>query len=342
MKKQTLGALLLLLGTMIWGVAFVAQTSAADVIGAFTFNAARSLIAAILLTAILLVKEKTKTNRMEKTAATGAATGAARKKAMKKSLFSGAICGVALFAAVNFQQFGIETYPEGVSASGRAGFLTATYVVIVAAYTAIRRRKMHPLTAVSCVGCVAGMYLLCVHGGVSKIYLGDVLELLGALSFAVQILIIDKFSQCDGIAMSCAQFWTVTLLSAICAAAFETVRVSDLAVAWLPIAYAGVMSSCLGYTFQILGQKHVKPTVASMIMSLESVFAALAGWAILKERLSPVELLGCALVFASVILSQLTQNEGEKKLTERTNEPDEPTNGEPTNGEPTYGENTTK
>lgn len=311
MKKQTLGALLLLLGTMIWGVAFVAQTSAADVIGAFTFNAARSLIAAALLTAILLVKEKIFVK--SKVAAGISAEGekvfrSGRKKEIKKSLIAGIICGVALFAAVNFQQFGIETYPEGLSASGRAGFLTATYVVIVAAYTSVRRKKIHPLTAVSCVGCVAGMYLLCVHDGVSKIYLGDVLELLGALSFAVQILIIDKFSDCDGIAMSCAQFWTVTILSAACAAIFETVRLSDLATAWLPIAYAGVMSSCLGYTFQILGQKHVKPTVASMIMSLESVFAALAGWIILKERLTPVELIGCALVFASVILSQLTQN----------------------------------
>lgn len=315
MKKQTLGALLLLLGTMIWGVAFVAQTSAADVIGAFTFNAARSLIAAALLTAILLVKEKIFVK--SKVAAGISAEGekvfrSGRKKEIKKSLIAGIICGVALFAAVNFQQFGIETYPEGLSASGRAGFLTATYVVIVAAYTSVRRKKIHPLTAVSCVGCVAGMYLLCVHGGVSKIYLGDVLELLGALSFAVQILIIDKFSDCDGIAMSCAQFWTVTILSAACAAIFETVRLSDLATAWLPIAYAGVMSSCLGYTFQILGQKHVKPTVASMIMSLESVFAALAGWIILKERLTPVELIGCALVFASVILSQLMQNVEDK------------------------------
>lgn len=315
MKKQTLGALLLLLGTMIWGVAFVAQTSAADVIGAFTFNAARSLIAAALLTAILLVKEKIFVK--SKVAAGISAEGekvfrSGRKKEIKKSLIAGIICGVALFAAVNFQQFGIETYPEGLSASGRAGFLTATYVVIVAAYTSVRRKKIHPLTAVSCVGCVAGMYLLCVHGGVSKIYLGDVLELLGALSFAVQILIIDKFSDCDGIAMSCAQFWTVTILSAACAAIFETVRLSDLAAAWLPIAYAGVMSSCLGYTFQILGQKHVKPTVASMIMSLESVFAALAGWIILKERLTAVELIGCALVFASVILSQLTQNVEDK------------------------------
>ena len=318
MKKQTLGALLLLLGTMIWGVAFVAQTSAADVIGAFTFNAARSLIAAVLLTGILLVKEKIFIK--SKVAAGIVAEGekdfrSGRKKEIKKSLIAGTICGVALFAAVNFQQFGIETYPEGLSASGRAGFLTATYVVLVAAYTSVRRRKIHPLTAVSCVGCVAGMYLLCVHGGVSKIYLGDVLELLGALSFAVQILIIDKFSDCDGIAMSCAQFWTVTVLSAACAAIFETVHVSDLAAAWLPIAYAGVMSSCLGYTFQILGQKHVKPTVASMIMSLESVFAALAGWIILRERLTAVELIGCALVFASVILSQLTQNVEDKDKT---------------------------
>ena len=304
MKKQWIGAILLLFATIIWGVAFVAQTAASDSIGSFTFNAARSLIAAVLLSAIVAGKEKISEKRL--IAVGKAYEKSARRKYLKKSLFSGVFCGLALFAAVNFQQFGIEKYPEGVSASGRAGFLTATYVVIVAAYSAIRHKKLHPVTLISCVGCLGGMYLLCMHGGVSKIYFGDVLELLGALSFAVQILIVDKYSDLDGIALSCAQFWTTAVISAVCAAIFETVRLSDLISAWLPVVYAGVMSSCVGYTFQILGQKSVRPAVASMIMSLESVFAALAGWMILGEKLSGVELLGCALVFVSVILSQLS------------------------------------
>ena len=138
------------------------------------------------------------------------------------------------------------------------------------------------------------------------------LEIFGALCFAVQILIIDRFSDADGVAFSCAQFWVVTIFSAIGAAIFETVRIADLKAAWLPIVYAGVMSSTVGYTFQVLGQKSVKPAVASVIMSLESVFAALAGWVILKETLSAVELCGCALVFLSVVISQLAPAEEHK------------------------------
>lgn len=310
MKKQTIGVLCLLLATIIWGAAFVAQTAAADVIGSFTFNASRSLIAAVLLSVVLLFKEGIGAKKM--LAVGGKSRLSQRKNYVKRSLISGGIVGIALFAAVNFQQFGIEKYPEGVSSSGRAGFLTATYVLFVALYTAIKNRRMHPVTIAACVGCVAGMYLLCVHSGVSKIYLGDVLEVLGALGFTLQILIIDRFSDTDGVALSCGQFWVTGVISAVCAAIFEEVSFSALAAAWLPVAYAGVLSSCVGYTLQILGQKHVKPTATSMLMSLESVFAALFGWIILREKLSWIELLGCALVFASVILSQLAPS-AEKK-----------------------------
>ena len=309
-KSSILGAGLILVATIIWGVAFVAQTSASDRVGAFTFNAARSLIAAVLLSAIVAVKEPVVKNRALKT--NHSYEKPARVNLLKKSFIAGALAGVALFAAVNFQQYGIEKYPADTSSSGRAGFLTATYVVFVAAYVAIRHKKIHPLTVLSCVGCVIGMYLLCVHGGVKKIYFGDVLEIFGALCFAVQILIIDRFSDADGVAFSCAQFWVVTIFSAIGAAIFETVRIADLKAAWLPIVYAGVMSSTVGYTFQVLGQKSVKPAVASVIMSLESVFAALAGWVILKETLSAVELCGCALVFLSVVISQLAPAEEHK------------------------------
>ncbi len=309
-KSSILGAALLLTATVVWGVAFVAQSSASDKIGSFTFNAARAFIAAVLLSAIVAVKEPVVKQRALK--ANQPYEKAARMKRLKKSLIAGAIGGVALFAAVNFQQFGIEKYPSDTSASGRAGFLTATYVVFVAAYTAIRHKKIHPFTALSCVGCVGGMYLLCMHGGVQKIYFGDLLEIFGALCFAAQILIIDKFSDTDGVAFSCAQFWVVAILSVIGAAIFEEVNLTDLKAAWLPVVYAGVMSGCVGYTFQILGQKYVKPAVASVIMSLESVFAALAGWMILKETLSAVELCGCALVFISVVISQLAPAEEPK------------------------------
>lgn len=301
----------MLLATMIWGVAFVAQTAASDAIGSFTFNAARSWIAAILLCAVVLTKEKITVKRAAEEKRKSLKEE--RKNTVKKSLVAGVWCGIALFAAVNFQQFGMEKYPEGVSSSGRAGFLTATYVVIVAAYTAIRRKKIHPLTALSCVGCLAGMYLLCMSGGISAIYLGDVLELLGAVSFAVQILLVDKYTSFDGVALSCAQFTATALLSTLCAAFFETVRFSDLLSAWLPVLYTGVLSSCVGYTFQILGQKSVKPAVACVLMSLESVFAALAGWIILKETLSAAELIGCALVFVSVVLSQFVPTGEEEK-----------------------------
>lgn len=311
MKNKWIGAALLLLATMIWGVAFVAQTAASGTIGSFTFNAARSLIAAVLLSGIVFVKEKITVKRAAEEMR--ASLKAERKDTVKKSLFAGVWCGVALFAAVNFQQFGIEKYPDGVSSSGRAGFLTATYVVIVAVYTAARRKKMHVFTAISCIGCLAGMYLLCMSGGLSSVYFGDVLELLGAISFAVQILLVDKYARLDGVALSCTQFWTTAFLSAVCAACFETVRLSDLRLAVIPVLYAGVLSSCVGYTFQILGQKSVKPAVACVLMSLESVFAALAGWVILKETLSISELIGCALVFVAVVLSQFVPSDEEKK-----------------------------
>lgn len=306
-KSSIIGAGLIFVATIIWGIAFVAQTSAAEKIGAFTFNASRSLIAAVLLSIVLLLREPVvKKISLSKNALYDRA---GRKTLLKKSFTGGAICGAALFIAVNLQQYGIEKYPAEASASGRAGFLTATYVVLVAAYTSLRRKKVQPITMLSCLLCLTGMSLLCLHGGVKKIYFGDVLEMLCAVGFAMQILIIDKFSDTDGIAFSCAQFWVVAILSWIGAAIFETISLADLKAAWLPVVYAGALSSGVGYTLQVLGQKHVKPAVASVIMSLESVFAALAGWAILHETLSATELCGCALVLISVIISQLAPAE---------------------------------
>ena len=152
--------------------------------------------------------------------------------------------------------------------------------------------------------CIGGMYLLCAPKGMSGLYLGDVLELICAVCFTAQILLVGKYADLDGVSLSCVQFAVCGALSLIGALIFEDTRLSDLADAWLPVIYAGVFSSGIGYTLQIIGQKYAEPAVASIIMSLESVFAALAGWLILHERLGGQELLGCALVFIAVLLAQ--------------------------------------
>ena len=280
--KSFRGSLLLLLTAAIWGMAFVAQTSAADSIGSFTFNAVRSCIAALFLFAVLLGRSLVPGKR--KIFPRGAV--------LRRTIGGGVLCGIALCVAVNLQQLGIAAYPQGVASSGRAGFLTAVYVV-------------HPLVLLSAIGCLGGMYLLCLWRGFSSFYLGDGLELLCAVAFTVQILLVDRYTDADGILLSCVQFLVCALLSAIPMLFFEQVSLSALRAAWLPILYAGVLSSGVGYTLQILGQKTAPPAVASILMSLESVFAALAGWVILKERLQPIELCGCGIVFACVILAQI-------------------------------------
>ena len=192
----------------------------------------------------------------------------------------------------------------GAAASGRAGFLTATYVVMVAVIAVFTGNKLHPTVIVAAVGCVAGMYMLCLSGGIDRVYFGDLLILLCAVGYAAYIMAVDRFNDTDGIAMSFVQFIVCSVLSTVCAFIFEQPDFGVIAQAWLPVAYAGVLSSGVAYTLQIIGQKYAEPTVATIVMSLESVFAALAGWVLLNERLSPAELAGCALVFASVILAQ--------------------------------------
>jgi drug/metabolite transporter (DMT)-like permease len=292
--KKAKGTLLLLLAALIWGMAFVAQSSAADKIGAFTFNASRSMIAALFLLAVILIRKMF-----------GKVSIKTKEEASSNNLvIGGTLCGITLFLAVNFQQFGIAAYPENTAASGRAGFLTATYVVMVALCAWASGKKLHPMTLVATVGCVIGMYMLCLYDGFSGIYLGDILVLVSAVGFTAYILVVDHFSKLDSLRMSCIQFLVCGILSLIATLIFEKPNAHALLAAWLPVFYAGIFSSGLGYTLQVVGQKYAEPAVASIVMSLESVFAALAGWIILNERLSFNELFGCGLVFLSVILAQ--------------------------------------
>ena len=297
--KNIKGSLILLLTALIWGVAFVAQTSASDTVGSFTFNTARSAMASLFLLVVIGIRALI--NRKK-------TIGSKPVFSKRQTIVGGLICGVLLCIATNFQQFGIAEYPEGVAASGRAGFLTSTYVVMVAVVSVFFGKKSHPIVWVSAAGCISGMYLLCLSNGFSGIYKADVLLFICAMCFTAHIIAVSRFPMADGILLSFIQFAVCGALSAVLMLIFEhRVDISSILAIKVELLYAGIMSSGIAYTLQILGQKYADPAVASIVLSLESVFSALAGWVILSERLSPKELAGCALVFASVIMAQMPE-----------------------------------
>ena len=205
--------------------------------------------------------------------------------------------------ASSFQQIGI-----GYTTVGKAGFITALYIIIVPILGIFLKKKVPLAVWLSVFIAAVGMYLLCITEKFT-IGMGDLLMLACAFCFSAHILVIDHFSpHVDGVRMSCIQFFTCSLLSAVAMFLFEKPNLPDILSAWLPILYAGVLSSGVGYTLQIIAQKNTNPTVASLLMSLESVFAVLAGWVLLGQKLSLRELLGCVLVFAAILLAQLAPN----------------------------------
>lgn len=285
-KEQLKGSALLLLATLIWGCAFVAQRVGMDHLGPMSFQAIRSLLAVLALLPVIFLMDRN--------------PGAYIPRWWDRGLWkTGILCGLALFAAQGLQQMGlICTDP------GKAGFITAMYIVLVPVLGLFLGRRCGVQVWVSVALAVAGLYLLsCV--GVTRINTGDVLILIGAVAFAVQIVLIDSLAQhMDGLRLNCIQFLVVTALSALTAFFTETPTWDGVLACALPLLYTGVLSSGAAFTLQILGQQHLPPAPASLIMSLESVFAVLAGWVLLGQTLSPTETLGCVLVFAGVILSQ--------------------------------------
>lgn len=299
------GSLMLLLAAFFWGTTFVAQSSATDNIQTFTFNAARSFVGAAFLGILILIQQKSGKKAGERGCNDD---GLQQKKGTSANvILGGVVCGIVLFAAMNFQQSGIAAYPAEAASSGRSGFLTATYVVMVAICARFLGKRLHKAVYAAVLLCIMGMYLLCMSGGVGEIYFGDVLGLICAVFFTVHIMVVDYFSLCDSIKLSCLQFLTGGILSAAAMLIFEQPDIRMVLKAAVPILYAGILSSGIAYTLQMEGQKYAEPSVAAVIMSLESVFAMLGGWIILNERLSARELAGCALVFAAVILAQLPQ-----------------------------------
>lgn len=299
--KKTKGSIMLLFAAFFWGTTFVAQTTASDRIGTFTFNGSRSIVGAAFLAILILARTGMKKRKAK------VSGEPIKKENTKRTVIGGILCGCVLFFATNLQQSGIAAYPEGVASSGRSGFLTATYVVMVAIVSGLLGKKLHKIVYVAVFVCLGGMYMLCMSGGIDNLYFGDLLGLLCAVCFTGHILTVDHFNDCDSVKISCIQFITNGMLSLICMAIFEQPAWSDLAAAWFPILYAGIFSSGIAYTLQIAGQKYADPAVASIVMSLESVFAVLGGFVVLHEVLAPREIVGCVLVFIAVILAQVPQ-----------------------------------
>lgn len=291
MKQQIKSSLILLLTATIWGVAFVAQSVGMEYIGPFTFNAIRCVLGGMVLIPVILVLKKKKETGAEN-----------QEKEDRKTLWMGGIaCGVILCIASNLQQFGIME-----ASVGKSGFFTALYIVMIPVI-GIFIGKRPGIKLWFCVAlAVVGMYLLCMKDGSFTIERADIMLLLCALAFSFHILVVDYFSpKVDGVKMSCIQFFVCGVLSAVGMLFTETPDISNIQAAWLPLLYAGLLSCGVGYTLQIVGQKGINPVIASLIMSLESVISALAGWVILGQVLSPKEILGCVLMFVAIIITQI-------------------------------------
>lgn len=293
-KTQIRNSLLLLLAATIWGVAFVAQSVGMDYVGGFTFNFVRNIIGGcVLIPVVIFLKGKDSQKSVEHNGKMTLIT--------RDELIGGICCGLVLCAASNFQQFGIA-----YTTVGKAGFITAMYVVLVPVLGLFFHRKVSK-TIWFCVGLsVYGLYLLCMTAGSFSLQFGDLLVLVCALLFSFHIMVVDHFTpRGSGVAISCIQFFTCGIVSGVLTFLFETPTLSGILAAWMPILYAGALSSGVAYTLQIVGQKDMNPTLASLIMCLESVISALAGWLLLHQALSARELMGCALMFIAIVISQI-------------------------------------
>lgn len=291
MKKFSLkSSLLLFLAAFIWGVAFVAQSVGMDYMGPLTFNGARFLMGSLVLLPFVLIKRK-QNKRAGKAPAS-----------LKTTIIGGVCCGLVLCSAALFQQYGIM-----YTTVGKAGFITTLYIILVPFFGIFLRKKIQRKVWIGAVIAAAGMYLLCMSERLA-LSRGDTLVFICAILFSVHILVIDYFSpMADGVELSCIQFLTAGIIGSMGAILFEQPTLQCLIDGIIPLAYAGILSSGVAYTLQVIGQKDMDPTVASLILSMESVFSALAGWMILHQKLSGRELFGCVLVFMAVILVQLPE-----------------------------------
>lgn len=285
---------MLTLTALIWGVAFVAQSEGMNYVGGFTFNACRFIVGGMVLIPCIFFLRRVNGDQWAKLDRTEQA------KRRKTGIIGGICCGVFICLGSTFQQFGIAQ-----TTVGKAGFITSLYIIIVPILGLFLRKKVGLNIWVSVGIAALGMYLLCITEGFA-ISRGDFLVFLCAIGFSLHILVIDYFSpKADGVVISCVQFFTAGIISGVLMFLFERPTWDAVMEAWAPVLYAGVMSCGVGYTLQVVAQKDVEPTIASLIMSLESVFSLLAGWVLLGQKMSPKELSGCVLVFGAIVLAQV-------------------------------------
>ena len=291
---------MLLLTALIWGVAFVAQSVGMDYVGPFTFTASRSLIGAVVLLPVIWFR-----TRKETAVRTEQKRPEVYKHKKRILLVGGIVCGVFLCIATNLQQIGLQ-----YSTVGKSGFVTAMYIVLVPILGIFLHKGIDIRKVISVVLAVCGLYLLCMTGGNFSIGKGDIFTILCALAFSLQILSVDHFApKVDCVKLASLQFLVCGICSCVPMLLFEHPHFAQLAAAWMPILYAGILSNGVAYTLQIVAQKGLNPTVASLIMSLESVISVLAGWIILHQTLTKRELVGCVFMFAAIIIVQLKPGE---------------------------------
>ncbi len=284
MSKELKGYFLLLLASVIWGFAFAAQSAGMDYVGPFTFTAVRSFLGAAFLVPVICIMDP--------------------HRADQQWIKGGIACGACLSVAMTLQQLGLVS-----TSAGKSGFLTALYILFVPLIGTLIHKKVSAHAKIGVVVALAGFYFLCLKETL-QLAQGDLMLIISAIVFAIHILVIDYYSpKTSGLRISMVQFLVAGSVNGVLMLMFESPAVAQIASAWLPICYAGILSSGVGYTLQIVGQKHTKPTQASLVMSLESVFSVLAGWIVLHEALSARELFGCFLIFVAICIAQLPDKE---------------------------------
>lgn len=285
-KKPLLGTIILFTAALIWGAAFVFQYTGMDHLEPFTFTAVRVGLGAIVVRLIQCIVEK----------------DFSFKNYDKKTIKCGIICGLLTFAVIGFQQVGLIT-----TEPGKGGFITSLYIMLVPFFSRFVLKKHESGKTWFGVGIgIVGLFLLCVKPGEMSFQIGDIYIMLCALFFAMHVLYVsEKCSEVDSLSVNFIQLAVTSILAAVLAFAFEKPSWEAIVMAKTPILYCGIVSAGMGYTLQLVGQKHVKPTVAAVIMSFESVFSVFAGWLILNQMLSTRELIGCGIMFAANIIIQL-------------------------------------
>ncbi len=290
---------MLFMAALIWGFAFAFQSQGMEHMGPMTFNGTRFLIGAVVLIPVIFLIKKPGEKRK------------IAKEDIKVTITGGVVCGLCLFVASSLQQFGIQ-----YTSVGKAGFLTTLYIILVPIIGIFFQRKASVMVWIGAILSVIGMYLLCVSETMS-INKGDIFAFCCAIVFAFHILSVDYFApKTNGILLSCIQFLTSGICAMLCAFIFEQPTVTEIVNGIVPLLYVGVMSSGVAYTLQILGQRNADPTIASLIMSLESAVSVLGGWLILHQKLTGKELLGCLLMFIAVIGVQVFDAKKEKEVIE--------------------------